>query len=99
LRTFFRKDLVGGLLAGRIFRPPVPVEVTTRDGKIASLRGEDIEGDVRVASGPWRIEEGWWRPSPAAREYWDVETSGGRLYRVYQSAVAEEWFMEGRFGW
>ena len=88
-----------GLLAGRIFRPPIPVEVITRDGKIESLRGEDIEGDVRVASGPWRIEEGWWRSTPAAREYWDVETSGGRLYRVYQSAVAEEWYLEGRFGW
>ena len=77
----------------------MPVEVTTRDARISSLRGADIEGDVQVCSGPWRIEEGWWRAAPAAREYWDVETSGGHLYRVYQSATSEEWFVDGRFGW
>ena len=88
-----------GLLAARVFRPPVPVEVITRDAKISELRGADIEGDVRVCSGPWRIEEGWWSGSPTAREDWDVETSGGRLYRVYQSANSEEWFVDGRFAW
>jgi protein ImuB len=88
-----------GLAALRVFRPPVPVEVTTRDAKISALRGTDIEGDVKVCSGPWRIEEGWWRAAPDAREYWDVETSGGRLYRVYQSTTSEEWFVDGRFGW
>jgi len=75
------------------------VEVKTRDAKISSLRGNDIEGDVRVCSGPWRIEEGWWSGDPAAREYWDVETTGGRIYRVYQNPVAEEWFVDGRFAW
>jgi protein ImuB len=88
-----------GLLAARIFRPPVPVEVITRDAKISSLRGDDIEGDVRVCSGPWRIEEGWWRGSPTAREYWDVETTGGRIYRVYQNEAAEEWYVDARFAW
>jgi protein ImuB len=88
-----------GLLAARVFRPPLPVEVKTRDAKISSLRGDDIEGEVRVCSGPWRIEEGWWRGDPAAREYWDVETTGGRIYRVYQNASAEAWYVDARFAW
>src|SRR6266851_5067435 len=58
-----------GLLAPRLFRPPIPVEVIADGDKIASLRGENIEGTVRVCSGPWRMEEGWWRDAPSQREY------------------------------
>jgi len=87
-----------GLLAGRTFRPPIPVEVITEGDKIASLRGENIEGTVRVCSGPWRIEEGWWRDAPAQREYWDVELWGGGIYRVYQAAANNDWFVDARFG-
>ncbi|HMC22515.1 MAG TPA: DNA polymerase Y family protein [Thermoanaerobaculia bacterium] len=87
-----------GLLAARTFRPPIPVEVITERGTIASVRGENIEGSVRVCSGPWRIEEGWWRDAPAEREYWDVELWGGGIYRVYQAAATKEWFVDARFG-
>ncbi|MDQ6800399.1 MAG: DNA polymerase Y family protein [Acidobacteriota bacterium] len=87
-----------GLLAGRTFRPPIPVEVTTCGDRIASLRGENIEGTVRVCSGPWRIEEGWWRDAPSQREYWDVELWGGGIYRLYQGASAGGWFVDARFG-
>lgn len=73
-----------GLMAVRTFRPPIPVEVTLCDGRIASIRGGDIEGDVRIASGPWRVEEGWWREAPACREYWDVELYGGSTYRLFE---------------
>src|SRR5712691_10233212 len=87
-----------GLLAARTFRPPIPVEVITERGTIASVRGENIEGSVRVCSGPWRIEEGWWREAPSEREYWDVELWGGGIYRLYQAASNSEWFVDARFG-
>src|SRR5207244_2309623 len=87
-----------GLLAARTFRPPIPVEVITDGGKIASLRGENIEGSVRICSGPWRIEEGWWRDAPSQREYWDVELWEGGIYRLYQSASSKEWMVDARFG-
>jgi protein ImuB len=87
-----------GLLAGRTFRPPIPVSVVTEGDRIASLRGENIEGTVRVCSGPWRVEEGWWRDLPSHREYWDVELWGGGIYRVYQGASVEDWFVDARFG-
>ncbi len=87
-----------GLLAARTFRPPIPVEVITEGEKIASLRGENIEGSVRVCSGPWRIEEGWWREAPSEREYWDVELWGGGIYRLYQAASNSDWFVDARFG-
>ena len=91
-----------GLLTVRVFRPPMPVEVITRQNgdetHIASIQGEgDVSGSVRVSSGPWRIESGWWSDAPAAREYWDVELERGGIYRVYQASTTTEWFVDARY--
>ena len=91
----------GGLLAVRVFRPPVPVEVITRNAegetRITSIQGEgDLSGSVRTSSGPWRVESGWWSEAPDAREYWDVELERGGIYRVYQGAGAG-WFVDARY--
>ncbi|HVE72151.1 MAG TPA: DNA polymerase Y family protein [Thermoanaerobaculia bacterium] len=86
-----------GLLAVRVFRPPMPVEVFLNGSEIASVKGEgDVCGAVRTYSGPWRVESDWWTEAPAAREYWDVELDGGTVYRVYQSE-SSEWFVDARY--
>jgi protein ImuB len=114
-----------GLLAVRTFRPPIPIEVTTReaegdDVQIASIRSLaneisdprpptpnsrnrieagtkiDITGTVRICSGPWRVEEGWWSDRPDIREYWDVELERGGVYRVFRGG-ATEWFVDARY--
>jgi protein ImuB len=90
------------LLAVRVMRPPVAVEVITREAEgktqIASIRGEgDLCGPVRMSSGPWRVESGWWSDAPAAREYWDVELERGGIYRVYQAAPSTDWFIDARY--
>src|SRR6185436_570781 len=87
-----------GILAARVFRPPIPVEVITRENggetRIESIRGEgDIDGSVRVAAGAWRVEEGWWAPVPTAREYWDVEMEKGTMYRVFHGG-GDAWFVD-----
>ena len=122
-----------GLLAVRVLRPAIEVEVSTRpaieereprpafmrplarpalpEGERAALRipprptggagttsrttAAVIEGEVRVASGPWDVEEGWWTEAPVQREYWDVELDGGGVYRVYRDRVSERWFLDG----
>jgi protein ImuB len=113
-----------GLLAVRTFRPPIPIEVTTReaagdDVQIASIRSianeisdsrpptpnsrprieagakVEIGGTVRICSGPWRIEEGWWSDRPDIREYWDVELDRGGVYRVFRGGA--EWFVDARY--
>jgi hypothetical protein len=88
-----------GLVAVRVFRPPLPVEVTTRESdgevRITAIHGEgDLSGSVRTSSGPWRLEAGWWSESPAAREYWDVELERGGLYRVYEASSEAGWFVD-----
>ena len=86
-----------GLLAARVFRPPIPAEVITEGVSIASLRGDNIEGSVRLSSGPWQIEQGWWSERPHVRQYWDVELDRGGIYRVYHDDVAKQWFVDARY--
>ena len=138
-----------GLLAVRVLRPPVPLEVLTSPDSVRSgLGGTDsvgaglgcrrpsddasycrgvifggrtapardeacdsyhrpyavksppdaappIAGSVRVAAGPWSLEEGWWSDSPADRDYWDIELSDGGLYRIYRARTGGAWFADG----
>jgi hypothetical protein len=54
-----------------------------------------ISGNVRVAAGPWSLEDGWWTDVPADRDYWDVELTDGGLYRIYRDRAADKWFADG----
>jgi protein ImuB len=54
-----------------------------------------IEGEVRVFSGPWRVEEKWWSEEAIDREYWDVELSDGALYRIFRDVRNGGWFADG----
>ncbi len=104
-----------GLLAVRVLRPPLPLEVlvdgssgpngnpgtTSRPASLKSLANEatkglpDLAGAVRVASGPWHLEEAWWSDAPVTREYWDVELSSGPLCRIFRNTASGDWFADG----
>jgi protein ImuB len=131
-----------GLLAVRVLRPPVGLEVivasschpersegsapvssnlecqistlnSPRPFSLKSLNGSSpsISGAVRIASGPWSLEEGWWLSAPDSqagasadpeqakaacdRDYWDVELSDGALYRIYRDRRNGAWFADG----
>lgn len=94
-----------GLLAVRVLRPPVEVEVLTEEDQIpaeirspagaASEKRPKVEGQVKVASGPWGLEEEWWGEDPAGRDYWDVEISGRGLYRIYRERATGVWYADG----
>lgn len=92
-----------GLLSVRVLRPAVELEVLTEEepagARLLSLRSAagslSIRGTVRVASGPWQLEEGWWSEAPVARDYWDVELAGGDLYRIYRERASGSWFADG----
>ncbi|HKC23507.1 MAG TPA: DNA polymerase Y family protein [Thermoanaerobaculia bacterium] len=91
-----------GLLAVRVLRPPLEMELRhdEKSGEMRSLKTlpgltPGIAGNVRVASGPWTLEEGWWSEEPVARDYWDVELADGGLYRVFRDRATERWFLDG----
>jgi protein ImuB len=85
-----------GLLAVRVFRPPIPIDVIRgEDDSFVAVKSEgDINGNVIAASGPWDVEEGWWKERAEFREYWDVEVEGGGVYRVYQN---RGWYVDARY--
>jgi protein ImuB len=56
-----------------------------------------VQGLVRVAAGPWTLEDGWWGEQPVERDYWDVELSGGGLYRIYRDRTTGDWFADGMY--
>ncbi|HEV8608619.1 MAG TPA: DNA polymerase Y family protein [Thermoanaerobaculia bacterium] len=66
---------------------------------LKSTNGSDpeISGTVRVAAGPWNLEDGWWSAAPASRDYWDVELSEGGLYRIYRDRRKEKWYADGMY--
>jgi protein ImuB len=68
---------------------PVSLKTTAPDA------APPIAGSVRVAAGPWSLEDGWWTDAPADRDYWDVELSDGGLYRIYREREAGAWFADG----
>jgi protein ImuB len=86
-------------------RPPIPAEtravvpVRSRSSlhraTPASAVTIQVEGAVRVASGPWELEEGWWTEAAVRREYWDVELDAGGLYRIYRDRETGRWFLDG----
>lgn len=109
-----------GLLAVRVLRPPVPIDVQfegdppppgaipTKHLRILSIRLRDdakgengrplrLGGPVRLASGPWTIEEGWWADVETERDYWDVELSGSKAVRVYRVREMGEWFIDAMY--
>ncbi len=80
----------------RTVRSLVPEEKETGQPGVTS-KVSQIKGAVRVASGPWNLEEGWWTAAPAARHYWDVELEGGLLCRLYRDTRTSEWFADGTY--
>lgn len=95
-----------GLLAVRSLRPAIPLVVrTTDEGGPAALcplssgsskRNPHPAGNIRVASGPWTVEQGWWSEhDPVDRNYWDVELDNGTIYRIFQDRSNRQWFADG----
>ena len=99
-----------GLLAVRALRPPVEIEVLTAGGEgdaeaapveVRALTNEEtagrprVEGAVKVASGPWGLEEDWWTEDPARRDYWDIEIAGRGLYRIFRERATGVWYADG----
>lgn len=98
-----------GLLAVRVLRPAVELEVKIDEknfershpvslksvSPLSAERGAEIAGAIRVAAGPWSMEEGWWTGEPAARDYWDVELAQGGLYRIFRDRQRNSWFADG----
>jgi protein ImuB len=58
-----------------MFRPPLRVMVTLRDGKPAHLvcpKRKEVGGEILWMVGPWRSSGDWWEEDGWARDEWDI---------------------------
>lgn len=87
----------------RIFRPPLRVTVTLRDGKpalIAWAKKREVQGEVIWQAGPWRSSGDWWEQEPWARDEWDIALqteTGIVLYRLVHDLLSGRWHLEGTY--
>ncbi len=81
-----------GSATEEVLARPVSVKSLAREEEAKKMQ---IDGRVHVASGPWGLEEDWWGEAPLERDYWDVELSGGGLYRVFRDRGSGDWFVDG----
>jgi len=77
----------------RVFRPPLPAEVSLRSGAPAFVAALGVRGVVVGCAGPWRASGDWW-DAAWSREEWDVALTGG-VYRIFRDRLREAWFVEG----
>jgi protein ImuB len=80
---------------GRLVPPPaLPPRPTWLLPHPVPLRGHDL----RIVSGPERLESGWWDGSDARRDYYVVETAQGqRAWAFAPVGEREGWMLHGWF--
>jgi protein ImuB len=82
----------------RRFRPPRTLQVRlNEDGYPATLLWSGEKQAVIACAGPWHASGEWWTPTAWSRQEWDVELSGGGLFRLYLDRMMGRWFLEGSY--
>lgn len=80
-----------------LFTRPEPIEVLAIErNSPQSFRWNHREHRV-VRSWQERIVTGWWRATPARRDYFRVEVHTGHHLWIYQRLVEQDWFIHGIF--
>jgi protein ImuB len=67
----FRKN--DPAMSFRVFRPPLPINVSPHEGRPAEVFIQGRRGEVQKASGPWRTSGEWWREEEWNEDEWDLE--------------------------
>jgi protein ImuB len=78
------------------FRPPLPAQVTCREGKPVFVASERFSASIQESAGPWIMEGDWWNRQAWRREEWDIATVQDGFYRL--SRCGGQWTVEGVYG-
>jgi protein ImuB len=83
----------------QLFEHAIPIVVGTvvpADRPAWIQRGRARE-NLSTSWGPERIDTGWWRDGPMARDYFRVELMGGERLWIYRDLQTKRWFLHGVF--
>jgi protein ImuB len=83
-------------LAIRIYRPPLPAQVTAVSGRPEHVRARGVNGIVATYAGPWRTSGDWITPDSWAQDEWDVALQYGGVYRLRREP-GNNWFVDGNY--
>ena len=83
----------------RLLSPPQSVEVIAApvEGRLAWFRWHNQCHAVSWATGPERIETGWWRGQHVCRDYYVVQDEPGRRFWLFRDRGSRLWFVHGCF--
>jgi protein ImuB len=85
-------------MALRRFRPPRTLQVRLNTGGVPeTLLWSGEKQTVLACAGPWHASGEWWTPTAWSRQEWDLELSGGGLFRIYLDRMMGRWFLEGSY--
>ncbi|HXO22041.1 MAG TPA: DNA polymerase Y family protein [Thermoanaerobaculia bacterium] len=74
---------------------PIELRAAVHDVNGEEAKRPKVQGRVKVAAGPWGLEEEWWTEAPTGRDYWDVELAAGGIYRIFRDRATGEWYADG----
>jgi protein ImuB len=86
LRAEHRPERASGTAAQAIKGPPPTLPL--RPGWLLATPQPLYDPDLRILSGPERIESGWWDEGDVRRDYYVVETVLGQRAWAYTAAGA-----------
>jgi protein ImuB len=79
----------------RRFRPALPARIEFRGRQPVFICSRTINGGVLDMRGPFHSSGNWWDAGRWTRKEWDIQTTDGALYRIFESL--EGFFVEGRY--
>lgn len=82
----------------QLFSPPLPIQVTS--SSIACPTRFTWQGtwlEIVQATGPERLESGWWRGPSVRRDYFRVATSQAGWWWIFRDMNTGQWFLHGAF--
>ena len=83
----------------RLLHPPKRVEMqcVSESGTPLRMIYQGSPLSVVLATGPERIDTGWWQGATQQRDYYRVELSTGTWLWVYRDRRDQEWYLHGEF--
>lgn len=76
---------------------PATAMAITPDGPPSLLRWRGRDHAIPAAIGPERIAGEWWHRREPTRDYFKVQTQGGRWLWVFREIQTNQWFVHGEW--
>ena len=78
----------------RSLNAPARVELRAEAGQPRAVLRRARWCRVETVEDVWRVDDGWWRPSPVARTYFRVLLEGGLVLTLYRDDLEGTWWAQ-----